>query len=159
MNKPKPKKERYQNKVLCQGARNRFTAKQKVELIQQYDKAKAAVSSLTVKAWCGENSSLNYKGFLNCFNPMARKEIEIDAKDHRVKNSRCKDRSPHPSLLEDNSRGDQLYSTVTMWPMWPIKYNTSTQTVIFLRHFIEYQTKTFPWRKSFLSSKKGDAGF
>ena len=39
VNKPKPKKERYQNKVLCQGARNRFTAKQKVELIQQYDKA------------------------------------------------------------------------------------------------------------------------
>ena len=114
VNKPKPKKERYQNKVLCQGARNRFTAKQKVELIQQYDKAKAADSSLTVKAWCKDRSSLNYKGFLNWLKPMARKEIGIDAKDHRAKNSRCKDRSPHPSLLEDNSRGDQLYITVTM---------------------------------------------
>ena len=114
VNKPKPKKERYQNKILCQGARNRFTAKQKVELIQQYDKAKAADSSLTVKAWCKDRSSLNYKGFLNWLKPMARKEIGIDAKDHRAKNSRCKDRSPHPSLLEDNSRGDQLYITVTI---------------------------------------------
>ena len=114
VNKPKPKKERYQNKVLCQGARNRFTAKQKVELIQQYDKAKAADSSLTVKAWCKDRSSLNYKGFLNWLKPMARNEIGIDAKDHRAKNSRCKYRSPHPSLLEDNSRGDQLYITVTM---------------------------------------------
>jgi len=60
-------------------------------------------------------------------------------------------RSPHPSFLEDNSRGDQLYITVTMWP---IKYNASTQTSIFLRCFIEYQNKKFPWRKSFLSSKK-----
>ena len=83
MNKPKPKKERYQNKVLCQGARNRFTAQQKLELIQQYDKAKAADGSLTVKAWCEDRSSLNYKGFLNWLKPMARKEIEIDAKDPR----------------------------------------------------------------------------
>ena len=113
VNKPKPKKERYQNKGLCQGVRNRFTAKQKVELIQQYDKAEAADSSLTVKAWCKDRSSLNYKGFLNWLKPMARKEIEIDAKYHRAKKSRCKDRSPHPSLLEDNSRGYQLYITVT----------------------------------------------
>ena len=50
VSKPKPKKERYQNKVLCQGARNRFTPQQKLELIQQYDEAKAADSSLTIKA-------------------------------------------------------------------------------------------------------------
>ena len=30
-----------------------------MELIQQYDKAKAADSSLTVKAWCEERNSLN----------------------------------------------------------------------------------------------------
>ena len=35
--KSKPKKERYQNKVLFQGDRVRFTAKQKYELIQQFD--------------------------------------------------------------------------------------------------------------------------
>ena len=37
--KSKPKKERYQNKVLFQGDRVRFTAKQKYELIQQFDQA------------------------------------------------------------------------------------------------------------------------
>ena len=44
---------------------------------------------------------------------------------------RKSDWSPHLSLLEDNSRRDQLYIIVTMWPIWPTKYNTSTQTAIF----------------------------
>ena len=49
--KPKLKKERYQNKVLCQVERTRFTAKQKLDLIQQFDKAKAADRSFTIKGW------------------------------------------------------------------------------------------------------------
>ena len=42
VSKPKPKKERYQNKVLCQGARNRFTPQQKFEAHQTKPKTSNA---------------------------------------------------------------------------------------------------------------------
>ena len=46
---PKPKKERRQNKVVCQAERMRYTQKQKLDLIQQFDEAKAEDPSLTIK--------------------------------------------------------------------------------------------------------------
>ena len=43
-------------------------------------------------------------------------------------------RSPHPSLIEDNSRGTNFIAVaVIMWLMCPIKYNGSPQTSVFLR--------------------------
>ena len=78
--KPKPKKERHQNKVLFQAERTRFTAKQKLDLIQQFDEAKAADRSLTIKAYCDAGKNLNHKTFTAWLKPIARKEIELDAK-------------------------------------------------------------------------------
>ena len=97
--KTKPKKERYQNKVLCQAERTRFTPTQKLDLIQQYDKAKAADSSLTIKAWCKPRKNLNRKTFAKWLNPMDRKEIELDAKNPRVKNSRWSSNGNPPYLI------------------------------------------------------------
>ena len=53
---PKPKKERYQNKVLCRTERTRFTSKQKLELIQQFDK--------DVKKW--NRTPLSYRISKRC---------------------------------------------------------------------------------------------
>ena len=53
---PKPKKERRQNKVVCRAERMRYTQKKKLDLIQQFDEAKAEDPSLTIKSWChGKN--------------------------------------------------------------------------------------------------------
>ena len=46
---PKPKKERRQNKVVCQAEKMRYTQKQKLDLIQQFDEAKAEDPSLRIK--------------------------------------------------------------------------------------------------------------
>ena len=46
---PTPKKERGQNKVVCQAERMRYTQKQKLDLIQQFDEAKAEDTSLTIR--------------------------------------------------------------------------------------------------------------
>ncbi len=40
VNTPEQKKERHQNKVICQAERMRYTSKQKVELMKQFDEAK-----------------------------------------------------------------------------------------------------------------------
>ena len=60
---PKAKKERHQNKVLCQGARTRFTPKQKMELIQQFDEAVVEDGSLTIIKWCEARKDVNHKKF------------------------------------------------------------------------------------------------
>ncbi|MCP4262106.1 MAG: hypothetical protein GY774_32090, partial [Planctomycetes bacterium] len=71
VNMPKPKKERHQNKVVCQAARARYTAKQKLELIKQFDEAKAANPSLSIKAWSDARKNLNEKTLTSWLKPRA----------------------------------------------------------------------------------------
>ena len=73
--KQKPKKERQQNKVVCQAERTRYTAKQKLDLIQQFDEAKAEDPSLSIKSWCDGKKNLNDKTLTNWLKPLARKEM------------------------------------------------------------------------------------
>ena len=54
---------------------------------------------------------------------------------------------PFPKIIREGTY------CILLRPMWPIKYNASTQTSIFLKCSIVFQNKTFPWRKSFLSWK------
>ena len=96
---PKAKKERHQNKVLCQGARTRFTPKQKMELIQQFDEAVAEDGSLTIIKWCEARKNVNHKTFAKWLKPIARKEIELDAKNPRLKNSRWSSNGNPPSFI------------------------------------------------------------
>ena len=79
--KLKVKPERKQNKVVFQAARVRFTVEQKWDLIQQYDKAKAANGALTIKEFCSTKRTLHHKTFTPWLRPMERKRIEIDVRN------------------------------------------------------------------------------
>ena len=82
------KKERRQNKVEFQAERTRLTSQQKLALISQYDKAKAADASLSIKEFCESKRNLNEKTFTPWLRPMERKRIEIDARNPLLKNAR-----------------------------------------------------------------------
>ena len=79
--KPKVKKQRKQNKKVFQGERARITPQQKLDLIAQFDEAKEADSSLTIKAWCESRKNIHEKTFGRWLRPMERKRIEIDARN------------------------------------------------------------------------------
>ena len=57
---PKPKKERHQNKVICQADRAHYTAEQKVDLMKQFDEDKLANPSLSIKSWCDDRKNLHH---------------------------------------------------------------------------------------------------
>ena len=54
---PQPVKRRYQNKVVTQGDRVRFTPKQKLDFITEFERLKKEEPSLTQSAFCGTQSA------------------------------------------------------------------------------------------------------
>ena len=79
--KPKPKKPRHQNKVVCQAARERWTVTQKLDFLREWDKMRAENPSLTQKEFCELRPKLNKGNFSKMLTPMARKRIEINARN------------------------------------------------------------------------------
>ena len=57
--KPKPEKPREQNKVVTQGSRKKWTPKQKLDFIREYDRLREEDSSLTQKQFCDSRSHSN----------------------------------------------------------------------------------------------------
>ena len=86
--RPKSEKKRHQNKVEFQAARTRLTVKQKLPLIAQYEAAKEADDSHTIKSFCDSKPNLKEKTFTPWLRPIEKKRIEIDAKLSQLKNSR-----------------------------------------------------------------------
>ena len=85
---PKPEKLRHQNKVVTQGARTRFTPRQKLDFITEFERLKQEEPALTQSAFCSTRTHLKESTFSKWFKPMERKRIEIDARNPQLRNSR-----------------------------------------------------------------------
>ena len=79
--KPKPKKLQHQNKVVCQAVRERWTVTQKLDFLREWDRMRAENPSLTQKEFCEFRPKLNKGNFSKMLTPMARKRIEINARN------------------------------------------------------------------------------
>ena len=152
----------YQNKVLCQAERTRFTSKQNLELIQKFDKAmrenrgamRERIRKFEVHQTKPNTPNSHPKKISAVSNPKqgSSKKNDLDIKETARTTSwpaskAIQIKSIEAPLIHSFSKIiREGTNCILLWPMWPIKYNASTCSIVF-------QNKTFLWRKSFLSWK------
>ena len=158
VNKPKPKKERYQNKVLCQSANVLAMRiwKKKFWLWRDRDSKKEAG-----KKKAQSERSRKFKAHqIKPKSPIARpKEIAKKAARSASWCASVKAAETEALIHPFSKIIREGTNCILLWPMWPINYNTSTQTVIFLRYFMDIKPKYSHGGNPFWAQKKATQDF